>query len=57
MQNLGIWWLVGTGVRIRRRKCHIWKRDGTTTMTNGSLLLNVPTVKHVQSKNSLDQNL
>jgi len=26
MQNLGIWGIMGTGVKICRRKCHIWNR-------------------------------
>jgi len=57
MQNLGIWGLTGTGVKMRGRKCHIWNRRpwftyslcnfyGATMMIKGNLLLSAPIVKH-----------
>ena len=60
MQSLGIWRIIGTGVKICGRKCHIWNRwpwfayslcnfYGATMMIKGSLLLSAPIVKHFRS--------
>jgi len=61
MQNLGVWGLMGTGVKICRRKYHIWNRQpwfayllchfhGATMMIKGSLLLSAPVVKRFLSE-------